>query len=205
MSRRVLLSVILCLLVVPAMVKAQPAPDNGGNGGGGGGNGGGGGGGGGGGRRNGGGGGGGGGGNFDPAQFRQRMMDNIKQQMGATDDEWKVIEPKLQKVMDINQQSRAGGRGFGGFGGRGGQNGGGNRGGGNAAATADNPVAKAMQDLRETLDNKDASADDIAKKLTALRDARDKSKTDLAAAQKDLKEILTQRQEAVLVMMGQLD
>ena len=153
MSRRMLLSFIFCLLVVPAMVKAQPAPDNGGNNNGGGG--------GGGGRR---GNGGGGGGNFDPAQFRQRMMDNIKQQMAATDEEWKVIEPKLQKVMDANMQARVGGRG--GFGGRGGQNGGGNRG-GNNAATADNPVAKAMQDLRTTLDNKDASADDIAKKLTA--------------------------------------
>ena len=182
MSRRMLVALFVCLLAVPAMVKAQPAPDNGGNNAGGGG-----------GRRN----NGGGGGGFDPTQFRQRMMDNIKQQMDAKDDEWKVIEPKLQKVMDLNMQSRMGGRGFGG---RGGQNRGGNQ-----QATADNPVAKAMQDLRETLDNKDASADDIAKKLTALRDARDKSHTELAAAQKDLKEVLTQRQEAVLVMMGQLE
>ena len=69
----------------------------------------------------------------------------------------------------------------------------------------DTPTGKAMQDLRETLDNKEASADDIAKKLTALRDAREKARTELATAQKDLKEVLTPRQEALLVMMGQLE
>ena len=138
------------------------------------------------------------------------MMDNIKEQLNASDDEWKVIQPKLQTVMDDNRAAMMGGRGFGGFGrgGGGGQGGGANRGGGGfgaAGANADNPLSKARQDLQDTLDNKDASADDIAKKLTALRDARDKAKSDLAAAQKDLKEVLTQRQEAVLVMMGQLE
>jgi hypothetical protein len=184
MSRRMLVGLLMCFLLAPAMVKAQPAPDNGGNQGGDQAN-----------RRNRGGGGGGGG--FDPSQFRQRMMDNIKEQMGAKDDEWKVIEPKLTKVVDLSFASRMGrGMGFG----RGGNNGGGNR-----PTATDSPVGKAMQDLRETLDNKDASADDIAKKLTALRDAREKSHAELVAAQKDLKEVLTQRQEAVLVMMGQLE
>jgi hypothetical protein len=186
MSRRIVLTFLTCFLLAPAMLRAQPAPD-GGNAGGDQGN-----------RRNRGGGGGGNG-----QDFRQQFMDRIKEQMGAKDDEWKVIEPKLTKVMDAQRASRGGGFGFGGFGGRGGGGGGGNanRGGGNA----DTPTAKAMQDLRETLDNKDASADDIAKKLTALRDAREKSKAELQAAQKDLKEILTQRQEAVLVMMGQME
>src|SRR4051794_34226451 len=185
MSRRIVLAFFMCFLIAPAMLKAQPAPDGGGNQGGDGN------------RRNRGGGGGGGGGNSDPNQFRQQMMDRIKEQMAAKDDEWKVIEPKLQKVMD-SQRAAFAGRGFGGF--RGGQGGDRNRGG-----NADSPTGKAMQDLRETLDNKDASADDIAKKLTALRDAREKARTELQAAQKDLKEVLTQRQEAVLVMMGQLD
>jgi hypothetical protein len=191
MSRRIVLTFLTCFLLAPAMLKAQPAPDGGCNAGADQGN-----------RRNRGGGGGQGGGNFDPAAMRQNFLDRIKEQMGAKDDEWKVIEPKLTKVMDAQRSARAGGFGFGGFGGRGGGGGGGgNRGG----ANADTPTAKAMQDLRETLDNKDASADDIAKKLTALRDARDKARAELLATQKDLKEILTQRQEAVLVMMGQLE
>lgn len=190
MSRRMLVGMLLCVLAAPAIVKAQPAPDNGG------------------GNNNGGdqnrrnrGGGGGGGNNFDPSQFRQRMMDNLKEQMDAKDDEWKVIEPKLSKVMELTFANRM--RGFGGFNRGGGNNdrGGNNRFGGNT----DSPVGKATQDLREALDNKDSSADDIAKKLTALRDAREKSHADLVAAQKDLKDVLTQRQEAVLVMAGQLD
>src|SRR5437762_6836879 len=68
-------------------------------------------------------------GNFDPAQFRQRAMDRIKEQLGATDDEWKVIQPKVEKVMTAHRESR-GGFGFGGFGGgRGGPGGGGGGGG----------------------------------------------------------------------------
>src|SRR5438874_2620945 len=168
MSRRIVLTFLTCFLLAPAMLKAQPAPD-GGNAGGDQGN-----------RRNrGGAGGGGGGGNFDPAAMRQNFMDRIKEQMGAKDDEWKVIEPKLTKVMDAQRSARAGGFGFGGFGGRGGGGGGGAGGGGGGGGgggamrggNTDTPTGKAMQDLRETLDNKDASADDIAKKLTALRDA----------------------------------
>ena len=66
-------------------------------------------------------------------------------------------------------------------------------------------VAKASADLRTTLENKDAPADDIKTKLAALRDAREKARAELQAAQKELKEVLTQRQEAVLVTNGMLE
>jgi len=138
--------------------------------------------------------------NRDPAQFRERMMTAIKERMGATDDEWKVLQPKIEKVQTAQRNSRGGGFGFGG-GGRGG-----NRGGADAAPAADQSATqKASAELRTTLDNKDASADDIKAKLAALREAREKGKAEVAAAQKELKEVLTQRQEAVLVTMGMLD
>jgi hypothetical protein len=179
-----------------------------------------GGGGGGGGRRGGGGGGGQGGpgGNFDPAQMRQRMMDRMKEQLGADDAAWKVLEPRLTKVMDANRQA-GGGRGgmmgmMGGMrgqrGGQGGQ-GGADNGGAPAQRRGSGPggeqtaLDKAMTQLRTTLENSSASPDDIKKQLTAVRDAREKAKQELAAAQADLKKILTVRQEAVLVEMGQLD
>ncbi|MEP0841816.1 MAG: hypothetical protein HRF43_03795, partial [Phycisphaerae bacterium] len=58
-------------------------------------------------------------GNFDPAQMRQRMMDNIKEELAASDDEWKVLQPKVEKVLDAQRETRGGGfGGFGGFGGR---------------------------------------------------------------------------------------
>ena len=138
---------------------------------------------------------------FDPAQFRERMMNNIKERLGASDDEWKVISPKVEKVMTAQRDSRAGGGG--GFGGPGG---GGRRGGGGGAdQQPTTEVGKASADLRTALENKDTPADDIAKKLAAFREARDKGRAQLQASQKELKEILTQRQEAVMVNMGMLE
>ena len=135
-------------------------------------------------------------GNFDPAQMRERFMNSIKEQLKADDDEWKVLSPKIEKLMTAQRDARAGGGGF-----RGGRPGGG--------GTPDNqpttPVAKASADLRTALDNKDTPAEDIAKKLAALREARDKARADLTAVQKELKEVLTQRQEAVLVTMGMFE
>ena len=141
---------------------------------------------------------------MDPAQMRQRMMDAFKERMGATDEEWGVIEPKLTKVMEAQRDTRAGGGGgMWGGGGRGQR--GGNRGGDNAdQQQPQTPVAKAGADLQATLENEKASPDEIKTKLQAVRDAREKAEKDLQAAQKDLKDVLTQRQEAMLVLAGML-
>jgi len=140
-------------------------------------------------------------GNFDPAQARERMEARMKEQLGVSDDEWKVLQPKVEKVMTAQRDARAGGFGFGGGGRRGGANGGG----GGADNQPQSAVAKAQADLRTTLENQSASAQDINAKLTALREARAKAKGELEAAQKELKEVLTARQEAVFVSMGMLE
>ena len=137
-------------------------------------------------------------GNFDPAAMRQRFSDMIKEQMGASDDEWKVIQPKLDKVMTAQRDARGGGMG-GMFRRR--DNGGDSQ----SSDRQRSAVEQAQTDLRTLLDNKDSTADQISAKLTTLREAREKAKTDLVSAQKELKEVLSQRQEAVLVMMGMLD
>jgi len=142
------------------------------------------------------GGGGPGGGNFDPAQFRQRMLDNVKEQLGASDEEMQVLTPKLEKVFSTQRDVN------GGFGG-GMRRGGGGGGGGDQAQQT--PVAKARQDLRTTLEDKNASPETIKAKVTAYRDARAKAQEDLKGAQADLKKVLTERQEAVLVSMGMLE
>jgi hypothetical protein len=143
---------------------------------------------------------------FDPAQMRQRMMDNIKEQLGASDDEWKVLQPKVEKVMDAQRDARSGGFGFG-FGtrGRGGPPGGGDNNSSRTRTTSDSPVARAQQELQKTLENKDASPDDIKSKLAALRDARTQAHENLTKSQAELKDLLTQRQEATMVMMGMLE
>jgi hypothetical protein len=64
---------------------------------------------------------------------------------------------------------------------------------------------KARIQLRTTLSNESASPDDLRRALTAVREAEAALQQDRAAAQSDLKKILTLRQESVLVEMGQLD
>ena len=160
---------------------------------------------------------GGGPGGFDPAQMRQRMAERMKEQLGVDDQAWKVMEPRLMKVMELNRQASAGGRGmmFGMFGGRGGRGGPGGPGGDQGGPQADRrgrgpqgeqtALEKAMAQLRTTLENQSASPEEIKTQLTTVRQAREKAKQDLAVAQQDLKKILTLRQEAMLVEMGMLE
>lgn len=192
-------ALLVAMLTMPVLAQNNGGGDNGGgNGnanGNGNGNGGGGGNGGFGGRR---------GGNFDPAQFQQRMMDNLKQQLGASDDEFAAIEPKIQTVMTLQRDTNIRPRGM--FGGRGGNRGGGNGGfGGGGPTTQPSAVQAAMTDLQTTLDDQNASADTIKTKLDTLRQAKAKARQDLVVAQQDLKSVLTQRQEAFMVLDGYLD
>ena len=48
------------------------------------------------------------GGGFDPAQFREMMMNNLKERLDAKDDEWQVLQPKLDKLMTAQRESMAG-------------------------------------------------------------------------------------------------
>jgi Spy/CpxP family protein refolding chaperone len=143
-----------------------------------------------------GGGGRGGRGNFDPAQMRQAMMDRIKESLGASDEDWKILQPKIEKVTTLQAQVRSGSM----FGGRRGGPGGGDGGG-----VPTNDVDAKAQELRTVLDKKDATNDDLAQKVTALRTAREKARTEIAKAQMALRETLTPRQEAQLVLVGILD
>jgi hypothetical protein len=162
----------------------------------------------------------GGGGNAD---FRQRMNDRMKAALKASDDEWAVIQPLLEKVQTAQRATMAGrfggfGRrgGFGGPGGPGGNGGPGGPGGGNGpaagaspgAAPANRPGRVDMPEadaLRTALESDSTSPEEIKTKLQALRDARKKAAADLEQAREDLQKVLTLRQEAALVQMGILE
>jgi hypothetical protein len=62
-----------------------------------------------------------------------------------------------------------------------------------------------MAELTAVLQDPTATADSIAAKLAGLRAARVKANNDLTTAQKGLKELLTARQEAILVTQGIMD
>ncbi len=150
-------------------------------------------------------------GNFDPAQFRQRMMDRYKERLEVTsDDEWKVIQDRIEKVTQLQRDLRIGGPG--GFGGRRGGPGGP---GGDAAQNDNNgpradrrgmfggepnPDAEALQ---KALDSK-ASSEELKGKLAKLREMQKDKEAKLAKAQDDLRKVLSVRQEATAVLLGLL-
>ena len=152
-------------------------------------------------------------GRFDPERMRQMMAERMKEQLGADDDAWKVIQPRLMKVMELNRQT-SGGPGRGGMFFRGlrrpragadAQDPGGRRGPQGQPDRELTPVEKAGDQLRTTLEDESASPEQIKNELTALRTAREKAKQQLGAAQQELRQILTLRQEAQLVLMGLLN
>ncbi|HEY1683358.1 MAG TPA: hypothetical protein VGG19_01230 [Tepidisphaeraceae bacterium] len=134
---------------------------------------------------------------FDPQQMMQYRMNQVKEDLGASDDEWTALQPKVQKVMEAQMEvmrgRMRGRRGGGGFNGP--------PGGDQASQSA---VDKAMADLQASV-NSNAAADDLKNKLQALRDARAQAMADMTKAQADLKSLLTQRQEAQLVLDGVLE
>ena len=146
---------------------------------------------------------GGGMGTFDPNVMRAAMETRMKEALGCTDEEYKVLQPKIDKVQTLSRDLRGGGMGGGMMGGRGGR--GGPGGGGAPAAEPTTEVGKAGAALTKVLANKDAPAEEIKTALQALRDAKAKVKTELEAAVKALKEVLTVRQEAQMVQMGVIE
>jgi Spy/CpxP family protein refolding chaperone len=147
-----------------------------------------------------------GGRNFDPAQFQQRRLERIKEQMEITDDtEWKALEPLIQKVMDARMASFAGmgGRGMFGGGRRGGDNAQGDQGGGQRRGGmfgAPSPEAEALQ---KAIDAKAPKAE-IKAALTKYIESRKAKQAELEKAQDDLRKVLTARQEAIATLDGLL-
>jgi hypothetical protein len=136
-------------------------------------------------------------GNFDPAEMQQRLMNNLREQFGVTDDaEWKVIS---DRITSINELRRASGGGLGGsiaaF--RAMQGGGQNGRRGNAT------VSPEQDALRQAISDKLPDAE-IKSRLTRLREVRKANEEKLAKSQEELRGILSVRQEAIAVMFGLL-
>lgn len=130
-------------------------------------------------------------GNFDPAQFQQRMNERIKERFGSSDEEWKAIEPLVQKVNEARMATVGGmGRGF--MGGRGGGQGG--------PRFGPEPSAEETA-LGDAVEN-NASKDDLKAKMAAYRKVKAEKDAELKAAQDNLKKVLTTKQEAIALQMG---
>jgi hypothetical protein len=153
----------------------------------------------------------GGGGNFDPAQMKERYLDSMKESLEITDDaEWSAISTKVGKVFDARREVMASTmRGFMG-GGRGRRNGGGGGGGDDANTQQRRPrggfggePSAAVTALQKAVDDK-APAAEIKAKLKIVQDEAKENQAKLAAAQEDLRSVLTPRQEAIATLRGLL-
>ncbi len=136
---------------------------------------------------------------FDRSAMEERMLSMMQERLGVSDEEWTVVKPRLKEVM--TQSWAASGRGgmMRGMFGRG-------RGREPQKPDADaSEVEKAVFELQQTLEKDAPSSTEIKAKLTALRGAKEKAKQDLVKAQQKLREVLSLKQEAQLVMMGMLD
>lgn len=120
-------------------------------------------------------------------------LDDVKKQLGATDEEWKIIGAKLQKViaarLALSADTRGADFGFGGFGGRPGAN----------------RVTQAQTELKTVLADPMHSKAEVEDHVAAIRKARRQARTELDAAQQDLVQMLTARQETILISLGYLE
>jgi hypothetical protein len=144
----------------------------------------------------------------------------IRNALGAGDEEWNVLLPKIQAVQaakkDVEHAARGGrgpGRGGPDRGGpdrggpdRGGPDGGGadrgNAGSDAASVATPTPLQAAQSTLQTVLANSDATVEEYKSAMAALRAARRKSADNLTKAQNELIRLLTVRQEAVLLQLG---
>jgi hypothetical protein len=131
-------------------------------------------------------------GGFDRSQIMERIMDRYRENLGFSVAEWKVVQPKVQTVMDNRISSASGMMSM--FGGS-------RRGRGGDSSTEKTPTSE----LRDLLEKDDASKGDIKAKLAAYRADRKAREAKLKKAQEDLRQLLTIKQEAQAVLAGLLN
>ena len=148
-------------------------------------------------------------GNFNPDEMRARMTERVRELLEVkNDDEWKLISARLEKTQEAQREVRGLSGNMGLLFSRGGDQGGGTGGGGRPTGGrpgggfggTPNPEAEA---LSKAVTNK-APAEEMKQRLARVREARKNAEAKYEKAADDLRQVLTVRQEAVLVAVGLL-
>lgn len=146
---------------------------------------------------------------FDRGQFdRSQFMERQREHLGASAEEWSVLKPMILKIVEKQSAMRTAGRGFfgafgGGRGGRGGDNDGDRRGREGRRSRGDGNSGSNTDRLREAVESGDANK--IKKELASYRAIQKKRAAELKKAREELREVVTLKQEATLVLWGLLD
>ncbi len=115
--------------------------------------------------------------------FTGRLNGNqLKPLMGSTDEEWRVLEPLIEQIQELQREAD----------------------GDRPSATGGDSVQSATAALKEGLYNGGASVGDLRARLEQLRKVRAETEAALARAQAELQSMVTSRQEVMLVLMGVL-
>lgn len=156
-------------------------------------------------------------------QWRQQADQRMKDLLKATDEEYAVLKPRIEKIQQTQRATDTRRVAYGML-----MNGssswrtrGSNPGdsqrqpntsGGDAnrrpspfGETPDNPVYQKSQELQAALEAKNAAPDALKTKLAELRAARQQSRVEMATLQEELRQLCSMRQESVLVMLGILE
>jgi hypothetical protein len=140
---------------------------------------------------------------------QQRMAQRYQELLGMSDEEWAVIGPYVLKVSTLSSSSSNRGSAMrtlmGTRGNRTDDTGQDKSQDQRGRDTTKDGGDESLEALQTLLDDENATSGEIKTKLAALRKAREKSKQELIAAQRELRELLTLRQEATLVVMGLLE
>jgi predicted outer membrane protein len=115
---------------------------------------------------------------------RQQALEGLRDQLGVSDQEWAVLKPRIQVVHDLVHPAPP------------------------PMGKSDAPRTEAelrSRELRELLQDQKAPPDQIKARLTALRAAKEHAAQQLINARQGLRQLLTLRQEALLVLNGLLD
>jgi hypothetical protein len=113
----------------------------------------------------------------------EEMLKDIKIKLNAADDEWAILLPKLKKLLAARQKLPSSGD----F---------------SSLFPKQTPVRKTALDLKTLLDNPKSSNVVILASLAEYRKASSKAAEEYARAQKEISDVLTPRQEAILVDLG---
>jgi len=112
----------------------------------------------------------------------QRMLERLKGELKVSEEEWTVVKPRVEAVYRLTHTQ--------------------------SSVTDDETevsVTQRTSELRELLANPEAKPEAIKARLTLLRAAREHVRQELVKARQSLQQIMTFRQEAVLVLYGLLD
>ena len=108
-------------------------------------------------------------------------LERYQKRLGISEEEWPLIRPRIEAVFNLVRNRR---------------------GSEEAEGSTKADVEQKTRDLRKLLGNKneEASKAEIKAALTGLRAAKEKKRQKLARAQSALRELMTLRQEALLVL-----